>query len=652
MANQFITYLGDARPLPMRSPAVEANRYLKMDELIQRDAGNLGKTMEQYAKYKEQEGKVQDIKNFLQFDTASNEEILALRQKIKDNPGLYDKHRQWGKESMDRINKMDFSFSDDLNTARFTSQKKKMLDGINYDVEGSISDAGLNDAKTTLGANMKMYAEQGNWDSYRNTVEYGRGNNLITQGERDLYISEANTKQQEGRLDELLLNNPEGAFDAIDNGEFDDLPSDKLLRYKKTVESYLRTQSKPIPLSDQDRANIEAGKSVSTKYGLRDGATEPEHEWRDHFHEFGNYDKYKGDIRKAWMDDISNMPVMTTKEERDSWMKEKVKQWCSYDMGYGVDMNEFKLLAQDKMDELSGTVDTAKRIDLDTCFSFLSDAQIVPVLQSAVDDAVNSSYLTDERRRLAVNEANIKRNNARTEIEGKTKIAMVVWRSNHKDAGYDKELEQLSLFVARFAKEAGYNEEEKADTFGRGIASYLESKDVGQKDSKNAIEAQKLKNRDYMASQKTFFPWENKKKMSPASECNIMSVSGSEKGAYIPKAEYDSLKKKFGNVYVAVDLPNKAHARVPVLGWYEGENTGVQLTTGARRSLNNFNPNKAKVRFFTGDGKATEGKPSPINGYSASNVPNINDLPEGSEGLLPETAVQVSNLESPLLPPL
>lgn len=665
MANQFITYLGDARPLPMRSPAVEANRYLKMDELIQRDAGNLGKTMEQYAKYKEQEGKVQDIKNFLQFDTASNEEILALRQKIKDNPGLYDKHRQWGKESMDRINKMDFSFSDDLNTARFTSQKKKMLDGINYDVEGSISDAGLTDAKYKLGANNKIYKKQGDLQGYINSVETGRANNLISDGEADWLIQEGTHDITLMNAHNDVFNNPDGLYESLENGKFNDtLPAVE----QEDLRRRLRAQK------EETGAN-----SFFDSFTLQTNAKKKKSE--DDAPEFTGL--YTLDevpwiyaVKAGRSGDIENQAKNAAVEEAANYRpispedleKERVKFFDKYSK-YGI-KDEF-LNRQWKVVEDTAKSLVTPTIDLGGILGSLSDRGTM-INKSAIDSFKveysknRESYISMYGDAAGV-KSGFKSGNDSSEIIDKKILdyeekrhAGETKRQVHERFSAWREYDDEGKKASAFRQEEKLNEIIGSIT-GNEYLGFTNTSDVIDKEVGKARQIQQNKFKRYSDKQGQKIEIDTRAVEDKGQRISLGFDSKNAdlpQGVLLPAAMMKDVDPKTDVVEVTFD--NKRYRRMRIVGTCEGDAPKMTKAIAREGYYDTKNSYDVIMKISKGNAdslmKEQEASDASAKKTKKSEKKNIAELSPEDEGLLPasgdeEEATQVANL-STLLPPL
>lgn len=238
MANQFITYLGDARPLPMRSPEIESYKYRELGEIVQQNAKALGGSLDQYAEFERQKGQIQDIKNFLDSDSQIDSIVGEFKVKQAQNPLAYDKHKQWAGEAMKKIGGLKYTFSDELNATKFEAKKKGIITDFNIKTAIGIGESELTDAKNIWQSNYGRQIKEGRYGDAKATLAAGAGvfeNPTIIENE----IAGVDHTETLNIAGNDILKDPNDALKKLQGGHYKGLREDEVYNLKAEASKVL-----------------------------------------------------------------------------------------------------------------------------------------------------------------------------------------------------------------------------------------------------------------------------------------------------------------------------------------------------------------------------------------------------------------------------
>lgn len=459
----------------------------------------------------------------------------------------------------------------------------RSLEGRYYAV---VSDHQIGAARRSFSDSMDVLERNKEWGTAYDSIDRAVLSGTISEDQGNSLKYDLNQKSMVHALDGLVTSKPGEAFDRIEAGEFGNLEPSVLRRYRDMAEDGLRNTAERAPLTPEEMKAAAEGRAVKPRFKVRNGATREEWDLRASFERQGYYTpEQKDQIRGMWEEELANAPVPKDEAGRKRWVDEFVKKWSNDENGYKADPNELSLRAADRMAELAGEVDTNNRVDIDSFVAKVPENMISPGGRSFW-----SGKEKDDERVYT----------QRMTVGSRVKSAMANWRSTHPKATYDQDMAQAGEFVRRFVQELGYGESKNPAKEGKEIADGMAGMDLRPKGI-SGKEEQNENHRKWLNRQKEYTPMPQRvySRLMPTP---VTPVPGNEEGVYVPQAVYDKLRQKFGeNVSAEVILPNKAFARVPVLGGYDGEDVGVQMTGAARKRLASFDPGTANMRFYAGE---------------------------------------------------
>lgn len=442
----------------------------------------------------------------------------------------------------------------------------------------------------------------------------------------------------------LAVSDPQGMLLALARGEYADMDGVRKEKVYNMARQVAASHAQQEDFSADDMKKLQEGQVVKPKFKVRNGATEKEWKWREYYNREGTYDKFAGEIRSDFDEEVMNCPVPESKEDAELWVSYMVKKWCDPQTGYGLEEYSVKLRCQQAMDRWLGAVkdEGALRFSTDAFLNSLTDAQIAPWAEGQVR-YVQSEYADDKMRQ---EEAAGVLSDRKALILHDVRNAMARWEAGNPEASYSKAYEHCLKLLIDTAKEKDTEIDYESAWFNDNDVEFEESAREGSRLQRYNIErdantgpfrkeaepsgkaAQQKAHQEYKATQKTAIIPEQSK----AERERVYSIGMKESDdevLFVTQAEYDALSKKFGENPVAhVTLPgSKAYMPVPVK---VGNVDGFSLSDAAMVRLNNTKAKKAMIRFSKGEAKQKEKKEE-----------NKSEPPSGKpdDGLVPENEV-------------
>lgn len=474
----------------------------------------------------------------------------------------------------------------------------------------------------------------------------------------------------------LMRKDPSELAFQMDEGLWNGLNEKNLFKVQDELERMLRGNAEQLPYTDSELKAIQEGRTVPPKYADLPGDTEKMRVWRQAKRE-GKLYLYKDDIEGEFRKEIANGPVFDSQSKYDSWKKEMVKDWSDEKTGFGLTPDEVELACDHHIANMlsagSGNSFNAAKL-----FDDLGYQQVVPLFYEKWRKKADGIYLTSGRRAVAEGAAVNEMESAMERVKNNALKAYLSWERDHGNKSRDEKFMKASELLTMFAN----NEKTSFDnkTFETNsikkeaiYASVYGRLDEYTNDSgKAALDEQKKRHQEYReeraesakkaAQQRTV----EQAKYMPMEVDGVINVSEREPGIYLDRKTFEQVVKAHGDAPVVLaTIPERgsrrAAAKLPILGWHEGE--GAMLTSGARVRLfgRTRNINSLQLKFLkSSDSKMLEdGKMKEFTEKKKRKALD-SDVPPDDFGLVPDNGVETAqpvsgtylNGELTMLPPL
>nr|DAQ19438.1 MAG TPA: hypothetical protein [Caudoviricetes sp.] len=545
---------------------------------------------------------------------------------------------------------------------------------------GDLMDSGFEVAKQKqrklLDSNLALAEETNNWGWYGDTVreavksgamDHARGQLLIVQGRQKELFQEAQR---------LMREDPSELAFQMDEGRWNELNENNLFKVQAGLERMLRDKAEQLPYTDSELKAIQEGRTVQPKYADLPGDTEKMRVWRQAKRE-GKLYLYKDDIEAEFRKEIANGPVFDSQAKYETWKKEMVKDWSDEKTGFGLTPDEVELACDHHIANMMST-GSGNSFNAAKLFDDLGYQQVVPLFYEKWRKKAETGYLTSNRRAMAEGAAVSEMEAAMERVKSNALKAYLSWERDHGNKSRDEKFMKASELLTMFAnneKTSFDNKTFEANSIKKEAiyASVYGNLDEYTNDSgKAALDEQKKRHQEYReeraesAKKATQQRSVDQIKFMPVEADNVINVPEREPGIYLDKKTFEQVVKAHGDAPVVLTtIPERgsrrAAAKLPILGWHEGE--GTMLTSGARiRLLGRIrNVNSLQLKFLkNSESKALEDSKMKEFTEKKKRKARDTDAPPDDFGLVPnngvETAQPVSgtylNGELTMLPPL
>lgn len=474
-----------------------------------------------------------------------------------------------------------------------------------------------------------------------------------------------------------MRENPSELAFQIDEGLWGELNDENLFKVQNELERMLRGNAEQLPYTESELKAIQEGRTVQPKYADLPGDTEKMRVWRQARRE-GKLHLYKDDIEAEFRKEIANGPVFDSQDKYDSWKKEMVKDWSDEKTGFGLTPDEVELACDHHIANMM-SAGSGNSFNATKLFDDLGYQQVVPMFYEKWRKKAETGYLTSNRRALAEGEAVNEMETAMERVKNKAFKTYIAWEKKKTKASREEKFMKATDLIAQMS------EEEKVSINGDVIQNKADRKAIyervfGKMDDyfsdsgKAALDEQKKRHQEYREERA-----ESAKKASqqrtveqakymplPVEVDGVINVSEREPGIYLDKKTFEQVVKAHGDAPVVLaTIPERgsrrAAAKLPILGWHEGE--GTMLTSGARVRLFGRlrNVNSLQLKFL----KNSESKmleDSKMKEFSEKKKRKAldADAPPDDFGLVPDNGVETAqpvsetylNGELTMLPPL
>ena len=550
-----------------------------------------------------------------------------------------------------------------------------MGDKMLSDLMDSGFDVAKKKQKQALESSLALAEETNNWGWYGDTVREAVKTGAMDPARGQLLIVQGRQKELFQEAQRLMREDPSELAFQMDEGRWNELNENNLFKVQAGLERMLRDKAEQLPYTESELKSIQEGRTVQPKYADLPGDTEKMRVWRQAKRE-GKLYLYKDDIEAEFRKEIANGPVFDSQAKYETWKKEMVKDWSDEKTGFGLTPDEVELACDHHIANMM-SAGSGNSFNATKLFDDLGYQQVVPLFYEKWRKKAETGYLTSNRRAMAEGAAVNEMEAAMERVKNKAFRAFIAWEQKNTKASREEKFMKATDLITNMS------EEEKVSISGDVIQNKADKKAIyervfGKMDDyfsdsgKAVLDEQKKRHQEYReeraesAKKATQQRSVDQTKFMPVEADNVINVPEREPGIYLDKKTFEQVVKAHGDAPVVLaTIPERgsrrAAAKLPILGWHEGE--GTMLTSGARiRLLGRIrNVNSLQLKFLkNSESKALED--SKMKEFTEKKKRKLRDAdaPPDDFGLVPnngvETAQPVSgtylNGELTMLPPL
>lgn len=543
------------------------------------------------------------------------------------------------------------------------------------DLFDSGKDVARKKQETALNSSLKLAEETNNWGWYGDTVREAVKSGAIDHAHGQLLIVQGRQKELFQEAQRLMREDPSELALQMDEGQWNELNEKNLFKVQDELERMLRNKAEQQPYTDSELKAIQEGRTVPPKYADLPGDTEKMRVWRQAKRE-GKLYLYKDDIEAEFRKEIANGPVFDSLSKYETWKKEMVKDWSDEKTGFGLTPDEVELACDHHIANMM-SAGSGNSFNATKLFDDLGYQQVVPLFYEKWRKKAETGYLTSNRRSMAEGAAVSEMEAAMERVKNKAFRAFIAWEQKNTKASREEKFMKATDLITNMS------EEEKVSISGDVIQNKADKKAIyervfGKMDDyfsdsgKAVLDEQKKRHQEYReeraesAKKAARQRIVDQAKFMPVEVDGVINVSEREPGIYLDRKTFEQVVKAHGDAPVVLaTIPERgsrrAAAKLPVLGWHEGE--GTMLTSGARvRLLGRIrNVHSLHLKFLqNSESKALEG--SKIKEFTEKKKRKLRDAdaPPDDFGIVPDNGVETAqpvsgaylNGELTMLPPL
>lgn len=473
---------------------------------------------------------------------------------------------------------------------------------------------GIQRTRQAFETNLKLTEEKGDWNGYEASIYGAEKAGTISHEQAELLRvkgSKARYEKQQENLKTALFSSiaadPVHAASSVNKGLYNDLNTLDLDRAKREIRRRLADIATPAPLTAEDRRNIQEKNIDALKKQLPNGATEQMWKWARNAQKNGGRftEQDKVEIRGAFSMELDKLPVPKDRDEAKQIASRTIQKWSKLG-AYDGNEEYIRAVVMDKLDSRLDAAKGARRNDIGLVLRHIPDGAYIPNRSASVEDA----YKKGDRKKIQEKET--ARNLVESQIEEHVRVQMAYWRERNPEASIHDDRMQIFLLAAEKAKDLNeYDQQknlsivEKSREISRAFDSEAHVGDTREREPDSGQDFIDRKNKewkDYQEKQVPYTPQVEVAKDSAPLAVSMSFVSGRRAGAYVPKEMYQKLVQKYGSrpCLKATMDQSKAYNEVPVVGFYEGPNRGIELSGdeyGNRLIMLAGDKGNATVRF-------------------------------------------------------
>lgn len=472
----------------------------------------------------------------------------------------------------------------------------------------------LSVARQAFDTNLKLAEEKEDWGGYESSILNAEHSNTISPEKAELLRvkgSKVRYEKQQENLKTALFSSvaadPVHAASSVNKGLYNDLNPLDLDRAKREIRRRLADIATPAPLTAEDRRNIQEKNIDALKKQLPNGATEQMWKWARNAQKNGGRitEQDKVEIRGAFSMELDKLPVPKDRDEARQIATRIIQKWSKLG-AYDGNEEYIRAVVMDKLDSRLDAAKGARRNDIGLVLRHIPDGAYIPNRSASVEDA----YKKGDRKKIQEKEA--ARNLVESQIEEHVRVQMAYWRERNPEASIHDDRMQIFLLAAEKAKDLNeYDQQknlsivDKSREISRAFDSEAHVGDTREREPDSGQDFIDRKNKEwkeYQEKQVPYTPQVEVGKDSAPLAVPMSFVAGRRAGAYVPREMYQKLVQKYGSrpCLKATMDQSKAYNEVPVVGFYEGPNRGIELSGdeyGNRLIMLAGDKGNATVRF-------------------------------------------------------
>lgn len=472
----------------------------------------------------------------------------------------------------------------------------------------------LSVARQAFDTNLKLAEEKEDWGGYESSISNAEHSNTISPEKAELLRvkgSKVRYEKQQENLKTALFSSvaadPVHAASSVNKGLYNDLNPLDLDRAKREIRRRLADIATPAPLTAEDRRNIQEKNIDALKKQLPNGATEQMWKWARNAQKNGGRitEQDKVEIRGAFSMELDKLPVPKDRDEARQIATRTIQKWSKLG-AYDGNEEYIRAVVMDKLDSRLDAAKGARRNDIGLVLRHIPDGAYIPNRSASVEDA----YKKGDRKKIQEKEA--ARNLVESQIEEHVRVQMAYWRERNPEASIHDDRMQIFLLAAEKAKDLNeYDQQknlsivDKSREISRAFDSEAHVGDTREREPDSGQDFIDRKNKEwkeYQEKQVPYTPQVEVGKDSAPLAVPMSFVAGRRAGAYVPREMYQKLVQKYGSrpCLKATMDQSKAYNEVPVVGFYEGPNRGIELSGdeyGNRLIMLAGDKGNATVRF-------------------------------------------------------
>ncbi|MBR5889568.1 MAG: hypothetical protein IKY92_05950, partial [Akkermansia sp.] len=529
--------------------------------------------------------------------------------------------------AQDEVDKIRPKFWSAQRLAKYEQQYADFESETRRHVEGLVKQHQLQGIRRAGEAALEEAEKLGDARGYQyelaNQVDAG----LLMEREAHVKMLEFNERQHAKMQDEgykVLMNeavsDPTGVMLRMERGEYADMDAVRMERVYAMAQRVAAMRAEQEDFTAKEKQAIAQGQVVKPRFKVRNGATEQEYKWREHFNREGTYGRFAGEIRAAFDEEVAACPVPQDEEEAEMWVSYMVKKWSDPQTGYGLNEYTVRLRCRQQAQTWLGAVEQEgkMRFSTDAFLKSLTDEQIAP--WAAGMAAYRKAEFEDDAELNA--EAATLLGDRKAAILHDVRNAMARWSAANPNASYSQAYEKCMGYLLTYSEQhdteidmnvaSSWDDADAEEKFESAARDAAENQRVRiEADGAAAVfteqsgvsgkESQWKRHAEYKAQQRPKVVQE-RSKADMERLYGVSKVESDEEALYVTQEQYDKLVKKFGENPVAhVTLPgSRAYLPVPVK---VGQVDGVALSDTAMVRLNNTHAKRASIRFAAGEKK-------------------------------------------------
>lgn len=614
------TQLGDgASPFAIPNIGIDASQ-----KAIQRGAFALDETVKQYFKIQdfgeeqrlESEVRGLQSKFDVEFQRRASLAPGSSSQALYDSDGTLRESvlQDLSDEYAGKIGELRGGFVLPESRMKYDAMRQRVGDSFLHSAYQKAALLGIQRTRQAFETNLKLTEEKGDWNGYEASIYGAEKAGTISHEQAELLRvkgSKVRYEKQQENLKTALFSSvaadPVHAASSVNKGLYNDLNPLDLDRAKREIRRRLADIATPAPLTAEDRRNIQEKNIDALKKQLPNGATEQMWNWARNAQKNGGRitEQDKVEIRGAFSMELDKLPVPKDRDEARQIATRTIQKWSKLG-AYDGNEEYIRAVVMDKLDSRLDAAKGARRNDIGLVLRHIPDGAYIPNRSASVEDA----YKKGDRKKIQEKEA--ARNLVESQIEEHVRVQMAYWRERNPEASIHDDRMQIFLLAAEKAKDLNeYDQQknlsivDKSREISRAFDSEAHVGDTREREPDSGQDFIDRKNKewkDYQEKQVPYTPQVEVGKDSAPLAVPMSFVAGRRAGAYVPREMYQKLVQKYGSrpCLKATMDQSKAYNEVPVVGFYEGPNRGIELSGdeyGNRLIMLAGDKGNATVRF-------------------------------------------------------